>query len=105
MSKKTDSDQHVLGTIINALPDEALGKLVRHATDLDDLQNTGRVFVQRFLQRNAIFTAKVREDNRITIPSSEVEKLGLEKDDLVQVVLTPIEELPDDLDDTNGDND
>lgn len=97
MSRDAANDQPAIATIIDSLPDEVLGKLVRYATDLDDIQDTGRIFIQRFLQRNAIFTAKVREDNRITIPSAEVEKLGLEKDDLVQVVLTPIEELPDDL--------
>jgi antitoxin component of MazEF toxin-antitoxin module len=37
----------------------------------------------------------VQANSRVTIPATEVEKLDLEQGDLVQIVLTPIEELPD----------
>lgn len=97
MSDSNSEEQGTFSQIISNIPDETLGMLVRNLTELKDLQDTGRVFIQRFLQRNAIFTAKVQADNRITIPSAEVEKLDLEKGDLVQVVSTPIEELPEDV--------
>ncbi len=88
-------DKGTLATLIDSVSDETLGLLVRHASDLTNMQNSGRVFVQRFLQRNAIFTGKVQANGRVTIPATEVEKLDLEQGDLVQIVLTPIEELPD----------
>ena len=91
----SSDDKGTLATLIDSVSDETLGLLVRHASDLTSIQNSGRVFVQRFLQRNAIFTGKVQANSRVTIPATEVEKLDLEQGDLVQIVLTPIEELPD----------
>ena len=94
-------DKGTLATLIDSVSDETLGLLVRHASDLTSMQNSGRVFVQRFLQRNAIFTGTVQANSRVTIPATEVEKLELEQGDLVHIGVTPIEELPDGVDD-NG---
>jgi len=95
VTSDSPDDKGTLATLIDSVSDETLGLLVRHASDLTSMQNSGRVFVQRFLQRNAIFTGKVQANSRVTIPATEVEKLDLEQGDLVQIVLTPIEELPD----------
>ena len=95
VTSDSSDDKGTLATLIDSVSDETLGLLVRHASDLTSMQNSGRVFVQRFLQRNAIFTGKVQANSRVTIPATEVEKLDLEQGDLVQIVLTPIEELPD----------
>lgn len=99
MSSDPSDDKGTLAKLVDSVSDETLGLLVRHASDLTQLQNSGRVFIQRFLQRNAIFTGKVQANNRVTIPATEVEKLDLEQGDLVQIVLTPIEELPDSVED------
>jgi len=99
VTSDSSDDKGTLATLIDSVSDETLGLLVRHASDLTSMQNSGRVFVQRFLQRNAIFTGKVQANSRVTIPATEVEKLDLEQGDLVQIVLTPIEELPDGVDD------
>ena len=83
--------------LLDFIPDEMLGKAVKRgvaggSNNLLALQDVGRTVVSRVFQRNAIFTAKVQERERLNIPKAEVEKLDLEKGDLVQVILTPLDE-------------
>jgi len=84
-------------SVLDFIPDEMLGQAVKRglaggASNLLALQDVGRTVVSRVFQRNAIFTAKVQERERLNIPQSEVEKLDLEKGELVQVILTPLNE-------------
>ncbi len=81
--------------LLNFISDEMLGKAVKRgiaggSSNLLALQDMGRAVVSRVFQRNAIFTAKVQERERLNIPKAEVEKLDVEKGELVQVILTPL---------------
>ncbi|ELZ88792.1 hypothetical protein C453_00975 [Haloferax elongans ATCC BAA-1513] len=71
-----------------------LGQIVKKfaSSELGDLQNQGRIIAERLFTRNAIFAAKVQQNHRINIPKAEVEKLDLKEGELVQVVLTSIDE-------------
>lgn len=91
----SDEDSEPNG-VLDFIPDEMLGRAVKRgvsggSSNLLALQDMGRTVVSRVFRRNAIFTAKVQERERINVPKSEVEKLDLEKGDLVQVILTPLE--------------
>lgn len=89
----SDNSDNSTGSLFDAVPDETLGRIIKQAvsTGLGDLQNQGRIVVERFFKRNAIFAAKVQQNNRINIPQAEVEKLDIEPGEVVQVVLTPVE--------------
>jgi len=79
--------------LLNMVEDRVIGKIVKQvASDgIGDIQDQGRIVVERLFQRNAIFAAKVQQNNRINIPQAEVEKLDIEPGEVVQVALTPIE--------------
>lgn len=87
-----------VSSILEGMPDEALAVLVRGlVTEVADggileLQDRGRTFLRRFLNRNAIFAANVQQDGRINIPQAEREKLNLEGGELIQVAIVPLEE-------------
>lgn len=90
-----DTDETTAYDLIDEIPDEVAGQILKKglSTGLVDVQNNLRQLGERFIQRNAIFTAKVQSKNRITIPGPEAEKLDLEKGDLVQVGITPVESV------------
>lgn len=52
----------------------------------DDLRRVG----ERFFERNAIYKTKVQKAGRVAIPEAELEVLGLEGGETVQVILFPI---------------
>jgi hypothetical protein len=81
-------------SLLDAVPDETVGQIIKQAvsTGLGDLQNQGRIVVERLFKRNAIFAAKVQQNNRINIPQAEVEKLDIEPGEIVQVALTSVED-------------
>lgn len=85
-------DNSDTGTLLDLMSDEDLGKIVKQVVSggLGDIQNQGRIVVERLFKRNAIFAAKVQQDNRINIPQAEVEKLDIEPGEVVQVALTPV---------------
>ncbi len=63
--------------------------------DLPQLLEAVREAVPRFLQqvaeKNAVFKAKVGDNGRITIPTAEREALGIQKEDIVQVIIRKVE--------------
>ena len=91
MSDKTDAGT---GSLLDAVPDKTIGKIVKRAASsgLGDIQNQGRIVVERLFKRNAIFAAKIQQNNRVNIPQAEVEKLDLEPGEIVQVALTSVED-------------
>lgn len=90
----SDNSDTGTGSLFDAVPDETLGRIIKQAvsTGVGDLQNQGRIIVERLFKRNAIFAAKVQQNNRINIPQAEVEKLNIEPGEIVQVALTPVED-------------
>ncbi len=88
MSKESDEKG-----LLSKVPDKVMGEIIKQvASDgIGNIQNQGRIVVERLFQRNAIFAAKVQQNNRINIPQAEVEKLDIEPGEVVQVALTPIE--------------
>lgn len=85
------------GSIVAQIPDDILGQLAKRAvaTSMTDVQDEVRDLGKNFLQRNGLFTAKVQTKRRVTIPKAEIEKLGIEEGDLVQVAITPVERAED----------
>lgn len=53
----------------------------------DDLRKVG----ERFFQRNAIYKTNIQKAGRVAVPDPEMEVLGLEGGETVQVILFPIE--------------
>lgn len=88
------SDTPDSSTLLDKVPDAVIGQVIKQAVSggLGDLQNQGRIVVERLFKRNAIFAAKVQQDNRINIPQAEVEKLDIEPGEVVQVALTSVED-------------
>ncbi|MDS0243651.1 AbrB/MazE/SpoVT family DNA-binding domain-containing protein [Haloferax sp. S2CR25-2] len=84
-------------SLLNQLPDDLLGRLAKRAvaTSMTDVQDELRDLGKNFLQRNALFTAKVQTKRRVTIPKAEIEKLGIEEGDLIQVAVTPVDRAED----------
>lgn len=58
----------------------------------DDLRRVG----ERFFERNAIYKTNVQQAGRVAIPEAEMDTLGLEGGETVQVILFPIGENDDD---------
>jgi len=87
------SDTSDSSSLLDSIPDEVVGQIIKRAVSdgLGDLQNQGRIVVERLFKRNAIFAAKVQQKNRINIPQAEVEKLDIEPGEIVQVALTSVE--------------
>ena len=87
------SDTPDNGSLLESVPDDVVGQIIKQAVSdgLGDLQNQGRIVVERLFKRNAIFAAKVQQKNRINIPQAEVEKLDIEPGEVVQVALTSVE--------------
>ena len=87
------SDTSDNGSLLESVPDDVVGQIIKQAVSdgLGDLQNQGRIVVERLFKRNAIFAAKVQQKNRINIPQAEVEKLDIEPGEVVQVALTSVE--------------
>jgi len=87
------SDAPDNGSLLESVPDDVVGQIIKQAVSdgLGDLQNQGRIVVERLFKRNAIFAAKVQQKNRINIPQAEVEKLDIEPGEVVQVALTSVE--------------
>jgi hypothetical protein len=54
------------------------------------IQDNLRTVGQRFAERNAVYKAKLQKGGRIVVPDAEIETLGLEDGDTLQVVLTPV---------------
>lgn len=83
--------------LTEGISDELAGKLAKKAMSSDvnllEIQDQLRRAVERFIDRNAIFTAKVQAENRVTIPSADVENLDIEQGDLVKVILLPHESV------------
>lgn len=74
-----------------------IGELISE-TDVDDLptlineiKNEARGVVDQIIKQNSVFTAEIGEQNRITIPSADRKKLGLDKGDLIQVFIRKVE--------------
>jgi len=87
------SDTSDSSSLLDSIPDEVVGQIIKRAVSdgLGDLQNQGRIVIERLFKRNAIFAAKVQQKNRINIPQAEVEKLDIEPGEIVQVALTSVE--------------
>lgn len=54
------------------------------------IQDNLRTVGQRFAERNAVYKTKLQKGGRIVVPDAEIETLGLEDGDTLQVVLTPV---------------
>lgn len=82
--------------LADAVDDETLGRMARVLlrSNLVDFQDPVRQLVIKFLRRNAMFKARVGSKNRITIPETDSEQLGLDRGDVVYVVVTPLVAKP-----------
>lgn len=74
-----------IGEIISETDVEDLPKL------LEMLRKETKGTVNQIILENSSFAAEVGDQGRITIPSPERRKLGIEKGDLVQVFVRKIE--------------
>ncbi len=57
---------------------------------LEMLREEGAGTIDQIIVENSAFAAEVGDQGRITIPSAERRKLGIEKGDLVQVLVRKI---------------
>jgi hypothetical protein len=76
MSNDTDTGAE---SLLDAVPNETIGRIIKRAvsTGLGDIQNQGRIIAERLFKRNAIFAAKVQQNNRVNILQAEVKNLIL----------------------------
>jgi len=58
---------------------------------IDDLEERLKNSLENFIVENSLFVAELGKEGRITVPRGEKEKLGLERGDLVQVVLRRVD--------------
>ncbi len=60
-------------------------------SQVEHLEELVKEGFQEFIMENAVFTAELGKEGRLTFPKEEKEKLGLERGDLVQVVLRKVD--------------
>ena len=58
-----------------------------------DIQNSFREAMINFFTRNIIYKTTIQSGRRISIPSEEMNSAGIKEDDLVQVIIIPLEHI------------
>ncbi|KXA93198.1 hypothetical protein AKJ66_02595 [candidate division MSBL1 archaeon SCGC-AAA259E22] len=74
----------MLGEVDEEKLDEALSGIIA------GIRSEAPKLINQFSTQNAVFKSEVGDGGRVTIPSAERNALGIEEDDIVQVVVHPI---------------